>query len=105
MATEDGYFIGRRLAGVDLTDFGAVAQALQEFEEPRRPHTARQSHTAYYLGQVFHHAPRLLDTLRDLIPDHTPLLQKVIGASDRHSVVSGKSSAVRVELGVPGTIQ
>ena len=87
MATEDGYFIGRRLAGVDLTDFGAVAQALREFEEPRRPHTARQSNTAYYLGQVFHHAPRLLEPLRDLIADHTPLLQKVIGESTPGEII------------------
>src|SRR3546814_12137147 len=87
MATEDGYFIGRRLAGVDLTDFGAVAQALQEFEEPRRPHTARQSNTAYYLGQVFHHAPRLLEPLRDLIADHTPLLQKVIAESTPGEII------------------
>ncbi len=36
MATEDGYFLGRRLAGVDLSDYAAVRQALQDFETPRK---------------------------------------------------------------------
>ena len=81
MATEDGYFLGRRLAGLDLTDHAAVAQALLDFEEPRRPHTARQSQTAYFLGQLFHHAPRPLAPVRDTVFDHTPFLQKVIGES------------------------
>jgi 2-polyprenyl-6-methoxyphenol hydroxylase-like FAD-dependent oxidoreductase len=34
MATEDGYFIGRRLAGVDLSDYDAVRRALDAFEAP-----------------------------------------------------------------------
>ncbi|WP_432590759.1 FAD-dependent monooxygenase [Streptomyces sp. HD1123-B1] len=46
MATEDGYFLGRRLAGRDLTDHTTVAEALQAFETPRKPHTSRQSQTA-----------------------------------------------------------
>ncbi|MFD0663095.1 FAD-dependent oxidoreductase [Thermocatellispora tengchongensis] len=58
MATEDGYFIGRRLAGVDLRDHHAVRRALQAYETPRKPHTARQSQQAFILGKVFHHAPR-----------------------------------------------
>ncbi|MEV5828023.1 NAD(P)/FAD-dependent oxidoreductase [Spirillospora sp. NPDC052242] len=81
MATEDGYFLGRRLAGVDLSDHTAVRTALQAFEEPRKPHTARRSQQAYILGQVFHHAPRPLRAVRDLILDRTPLLQKVVGES------------------------
>jgi 2-polyprenyl-6-methoxyphenol hydroxylase-like FAD-dependent oxidoreductase len=81
MATEDGYFLGRRLAGVDLSDYGAVRRALQDFEAPRRPHTARQSQQAWVLGQLFHHAPPALRPLRDLILDRTALLQKVVGES------------------------
>ncbi len=81
MATEDGYYLGRRLAGLDLTDHATVAQALLDFEAPRRPHTARQSQTAYFLGQLFHHAPRALAPVRDTFFDHTPFLQKVIGES------------------------
>lgn len=81
MATEDGYYLGRKLAGLDLTDLAMVAAALQEFEGPRRPHTARQSQTAYVLGQLFHHAPTFTAPARDLIFNRTPFLQKVIGES------------------------
>ena len=51
MATEDGYFLGRRLAGVDLSDYAAVRAALDAFEAPRKPHTARQVQQAFILGQ------------------------------------------------------
>ena len=81
MATEDGYFLGRRLAGLDLTDHAVVSRALLDFEGPRRPHTARQSQTAYFLGQLFHHSPRPLAPVRDTVFDRTPFLQKVIGES------------------------
>jgi len=81
MATEDGYFLGRRLAGTDLSGYAAVRQALQEFEIPRKPHTARQVQQAFVLGKLFHHAPPPLQTVRDAILDHTPFLQKVVGES------------------------
>ena len=42
MSIEDGYFFGRALRGVDLTDLAAVRQALQSYEDPRKPHTAKQ---------------------------------------------------------------
>ncbi|WP_416061846.1 hypothetical protein [Rhodococcus indonesiensis] len=35
MATEDGYFLGRRLAGGDLSDYTSVRAALEDFEAPR----------------------------------------------------------------------
>jgi 2-polyprenyl-6-methoxyphenol hydroxylase-like FAD-dependent oxidoreductase len=88
MATEDGYFIGRRLAGVDLRDYTAVRAALQAYEDPRKPHTARQSQQAYLLGQVFHHAPRPLQAARDLILDRTPFLQKVVGESSPGEILN-----------------
>jgi 2-polyprenyl-6-methoxyphenol hydroxylase-like FAD-dependent oxidoreductase len=81
MATEDGYFLGRRLAGIDLSDYAAVRQALQDFETPRKPHTARQVQQAFVLGKLFHHAPPPLQAVRDAILDHTPFLQKVVGES------------------------
>ena len=79
MAIEDGYFIGRALRGVDLTDAAAVARALRAYEEPRRPHTQFQVKQAYQLGKIFHHTPRLLRPARDLFFDYTPFLQKVAG--------------------------
>jgi 2-polyprenyl-6-methoxyphenol hydroxylase-like FAD-dependent oxidoreductase len=97
MATEDGYFIGRRLAGVDLGDYAAVRQALDAFEAPRKPHTARQSQHAYALGQVFHHAPRALQPIRDAILDHTPLMQKVVGDSTPISILTQLGEIDRAE--------
>ena len=88
MATEDGYFLGRRLAGVNLSDYAAVRHALDDFETPRKPHTARQSQQAWFLGKLFHHAPRPLWYLRDLILDHTPLLQKVVGESSPTEILN-----------------
>ncbi len=88
MATEDGYFLGRRLAGVDLADHAAVRAALDAFEIPRKPHTARQVQQAYVLGRLFHHAPRPLRTLRDAVLDRTPLLQKVVGESSPGQILA-----------------
>ena len=70
---------GRALRGVDLTDLAAVSAALQAYEGPRKPHTARQVQQAWMLGKVFHHTPALLRPLRDLVFDHTPFLQMVAG--------------------------
>jgi 2-polyprenyl-6-methoxyphenol hydroxylase-like FAD-dependent oxidoreductase len=72
MSIEDGYFIGRALHGVDLTDLDAVRAALQSYENPRKPQTARQVQQAWMLGKVFHHAPAPL----------RPFLQKVAGDSN-----------------------
>jgi 2-polyprenyl-6-methoxyphenol hydroxylase-like FAD-dependent oxidoreductase len=88
MATEDGYFLGRRLAGVDLSDHAAVRTALDAFEAPRKPHTARQVQQAFILGKVFHHAPAPLRVMRDAIFDHTPLLQKVVGESSPGEIIA-----------------
>ena len=86
MSIEDGYFVGRALHGVDLTDPAAVQGALQAYEEPRKPHTARQVQQAWLLGKVFHHAPAPLRPLRDLVLDHTPLLQKLAGDSNPREI-------------------
>jgi 2-polyprenyl-6-methoxyphenol hydroxylase-like FAD-dependent oxidoreductase len=79
MSIEDGYFLGVALRGVDLTDLAAVRRALDAYEGPRKPHTARQVQMAWLLGKVFHHTPPLLRPVRDLFFDHTPFLQKVVG--------------------------
>ncbi|WP_431919065.1 FAD-dependent oxidoreductase [Amycolatopsis tucumanensis] len=100
MAIEDGYFLGRRLAGVDLSDYAAVRRALEAFEAPRKPHTARQSQQAWLLGKVFHHAPRPLRALRDLVLDHTPLLQKVVGESSPGEILDQLDEIDRAERAV-----
>jgi 2-polyprenyl-6-methoxyphenol hydroxylase-like FAD-dependent oxidoreductase len=88
MATEDGYFLGRQLATVDLSDYTAVRAALDAFETPRKPHTARQVQQAFILGKVFHHAPSPLRPVRDLILDRTPFLQKVVGESSPSEILA-----------------
>lgn len=77
MAIEDGYFLGRALAGVDLSNLADVEAALASFEGPRIKHTANLAQRAYMLSQVMHHAPKPLRPIRDLLMDRTGLLQKV----------------------------
>ena len=79
MSIEDAYFLARELSAVDISDADAVRAALQAYEDRRKPHTAAMSELAYRNGVMFHRLPRPLQPLRDLIFDHTPFLQKVIG--------------------------
>ena len=82
---------------MDLSDHAAVRQALDAFEAPRKPHTARQSQHAYVLGQMFHHAPRALQPVRDVILDHTPFLQKVVGESTPGTILTQLGEIDRAE--------
>jgi 2-polyprenyl-6-methoxyphenol hydroxylase-like FAD-dependent oxidoreductase len=79
MSLEDAYFLARELDAVDIADTPAVRSALQAYEDRRKPHTAKMSQLAWMNGKLFHRVPRPLRPLRDLVFDHTPLLQKVIG--------------------------
>ncbi|GAA1795948.1 FAD-dependent monooxygenase [Nocardioides hankookensis] len=79
MAIEDGFFVGRALRGIDLTDAAAVGNALQTYEDPRKPHTAQQVKLAWMNGKIFHHTPAPLRPVRDFVMDRTPFLQKVVG--------------------------
>jgi 2-polyprenyl-6-methoxyphenol hydroxylase-like FAD-dependent oxidoreductase len=99
MAIEDGYFLGRRLAGINLTDYPAVRAALDAYEAPRRPHTARQTQQAWVLGQAFHRAPAPLRPLRDLVLDHTPLLQKVVGEASPREILGQIGDIDQAETG------
>lgn len=86
MAIEDGFFIGRALRGVDLTDSAAVRAALQSFEEPRKPHVNFQVRMAWENGQRFHHAPRFVRPIRDFVFDHTPFLQRIVGDTNPREI-------------------
>lgn len=88
MSISDGYFLGQRFAGVDLRDTPAVTEALQAYERPRIPHTTMQVQQAYVLGKVFHYAPAPLRPLRDLVLDHTPLLQKQVGERSPGEIIA-----------------
>jgi 2-polyprenyl-6-methoxyphenol hydroxylase-like FAD-dependent oxidoreductase len=88
MSIEDGYFLGRKLSGVNLKNYSEVREALQEWEEPRKKHTAFQVDMAYKLGQMFHHAPAFVRPIRDFIFDRTPFLQKMIGEKTPGEIVA-----------------
>lgn len=79
MSIEDGYFLARELAAVDLADTAQVSGALKRFEQRRIPHTIQVTQGAYYVGKIFHHCPAPLRPIRDWIFDHTPFLQKMVG--------------------------
>lgn len=88
MSICDGYFLGQRLAGIDLTDTPTVVRALVDYETPRIPHTRAQVQSAYMLGRMFHHAPAPVRPLRDFVLDHTPLLQKQVGERNPREIVA-----------------
>ncbi|MGO1543466.1 MAG: FAD-dependent oxidoreductase [Gulosibacter sp.] len=99
MSIEDGYFIAETLAAVDATDTEAVAAALQQFEDKRKPHTGPVSQQAYFTGKIFHHVPALLQPLRDFVFDHTSFLQRNQGdAAPAHIL---KQMELITELPVP----
>ncbi|WP_206243925.1 FAD-dependent oxidoreductase [Novosphingobium terrae] len=79
MSIEDGYFLARELAAVEMADTAAVRGALLRFEQRRIPHTVQVTQGAYVTGKIFHHCPAPLRPLRDWIFDHTRFLQKMVG--------------------------
>jgi 2-polyprenyl-6-methoxyphenol hydroxylase-like FAD-dependent oxidoreductase len=97
MSIEDGYFLANELAAVDLADTAATRRALQAYEDRRKPHTARVVQQAYMTGKAFHHMPALLRPLRDLVYDHTPFLQKVIG-NDTPQHICAQLDEIRATL-------
>ena len=101
MATEDGYYLGRRLAGMDLSDPVAVTPGASRLRGARRPPHGPPSsrRQAYKLGQLFHHSPRILAPLRDAFFDHTPFLQKVIGESTPGEIVNKSTRSTRPRRG------
>jgi 2-polyprenyl-6-methoxyphenol hydroxylase-like FAD-dependent oxidoreductase len=101
MSIEDGYFLAHELAAVDLADTAAARRALQAYEERRKPHTARVVQEAYMTGKAFHHMPALLRPLRDLVYDHTPFLQKVIG-NDTPQHICAQLDEIRATLATGG---
>ena len=88
MSIEDGYFLVAELEQADLERADDVRRALQAFEDRRKKHTATVSQQAYYTGFAFHRLPWPLRVLRDLVYDHTPLLQKFIGEQTPAQIIS-----------------
>lgn len=78
MAIEDGFFLGRYLAGVDLTDPQQVTRSLARYENERVGYCNRVTEFARTLGTVFHNAPWPLRRFRDFMLDHTRIPDKQI---------------------------
>lgn len=85
MSIEDGYFLGKQLNGINANSTGEIRQALQTFEDMRKPHTNKVSQQAYITGKIFHKVPRWLQPLRDWYFDNSKFLQRNQGdAVPRH---------------------
>jgi 6-hydroxynicotinate 3-monooxygenase len=76
MSIEDGYFLSRSLRADQANSTQAVRDALQAFEDARKPHTGPVSQQAYFTGKIFHHVAAPLRPVRDFVFDHTSFLQK-----------------------------
>ncbi|KAG9253120.1 uncharacterized protein F5Z01DRAFT_175294 [Emericellopsis atlantica] len=92
MSSYDGYFIGQRLHGIDLSDKTAVLRALEEYEVIQLHHTTSQVNGAYFLGQLFHHVPFPLTLLRDCFLDWTGFLQGQVGDRNPQEIIAQLST-------------
>ncbi|KXJ93623.1 hypothetical protein Micbo1qcDRAFT_220244 [Microdochium bolleyi] len=88
MSICDGYFIGQKLRGINLSDTGAVEAALAAYESCQREHTTAQVNQAYFLGRLFHHTPFPLTLVRDTVLDWTPFLQWVVGDTNPKEIMA-----------------
>jgi len=79
MSIEDGYFLARELSDCNVEDTESVKNALQRYEDRRKPHTRRVTQQAFHTGRLFHHTPPILQPLRDWVFDNTSFLQRIIG--------------------------
>ena len=78
MAIEDGYWLARSLAGIDLADRQQLAQGLARYDAQRVSYTNKQAVMARKLGNIFHRTPWPLSALRDAVFNHTPFLEHVL---------------------------
>ncbi|MCS5723044.1 FAD-dependent monooxygenase [Herbiconiux sp. CPCC 203407] len=78
MAIEDGYFLGRFLRGLDLTDPRSLAAGLARYDAQRVEYTNGVVSFAQTLGRVFHNYPKPVRMLRNFLFDHTKIPQKQI---------------------------
>jgi len=88
MSIEDGYFLAAELERADVRDLVQVRRALQAYEDRRKPHTRQVTEQACWTGRMFHRMPRVLQPLRDLVYDRTPLLQRVVGDATPAHILS-----------------
>lgn len=78
MAIEDGFFLGKYLAGKDLGDLSQVQQGLGRYDDQRVDYCNRVTGFARTLGKVFHNSPWPMRRFRDFMLDHTRIPEKQI---------------------------
>ena len=78
MAIEDGFFLGKLLAGCDLADEPSLRRGLDAYDGQRVKYTNQVVSFARTLGWTFHNAPRPVRKLRDFFLDHTKIPDKQI---------------------------
>ena len=76
MAIEDGFFLGRFLAGKDLANLDEVGSALRAYDDERVTYTNNVVEFARSVGDMFHAWPWLRRRVRDFALDHTKGPQK-----------------------------
>ena len=74
MSIEDGYFLAKALGGRALTELGTLQAAYDNFEQERVAYVNHQVEFARTLGHIFHKLPYPIAKLRDLVYDHTGML-------------------------------
>ncbi|WP_078435085.1 FAD-dependent oxidoreductase [Metabacillus halosaccharovorans] len=78
MALEDGYFLGKYLAGVDLSNLNDLHDGLLKFDNQRVNYTNNVVGFAKTLGKLFHNSPKSLRILRDFLLDYTKFPERQI---------------------------
>jgi 2-polyprenyl-6-methoxyphenol hydroxylase-like FAD-dependent oxidoreductase len=78
MAIEDGFWLSRSLAGIDLADQQQLAQGLAHYDTQRVSYTNKHAIMARRMGYLFHRAPWPLSALRDAVFNHTDFLEHVL---------------------------
>jgi 2-polyprenyl-6-methoxyphenol hydroxylase-like FAD-dependent oxidoreductase len=78
MAIEDGFFLGKYLAGRNLADRTQVETGLKRYDEQRVDYCNGVTAFARTLGKVFHNAPWPLRRFRDFMLDHTRIPDRQI---------------------------
>jgi 2-polyprenyl-6-methoxyphenol hydroxylase-like FAD-dependent oxidoreductase len=78
MALEDGYFLGKYLQGVDLSDETALQSGLLKYDNQRVKYTNNVVGFARTLGKTFHNASKPVRMLRDFMLDYTKIPERQI---------------------------
>ncbi len=92
MAIEDGYFVARALADKNLADRNALYGGFSKFESERVDYVNHHVEFARKLGKGFHQLPYPLAKLRDLVFDHTGLLNTFLNKDEFPEIITEQLS-------------